>query len=176
MTAASVVGREFTLSVLERVCDMQRDGLLEALAEGVDAGLIEEVRGQLGRFTFAHALVRETLYGEPSTVQRIRLHRDVAVALEELYGQFEDEHLAEMAHHFLEAAPGGDADRAVDYAVRAAQRANRLLAYEESVRFYLVALDVVELAGGDGGNRCDLLLALGESYWRTGAEPSAWRA
>src|SRR5205085_12230447 len=71
---------------------------------------------------------------------------------------------------------GGGTDRAIDYAVRAAAHANGLLAYEESVRFHQAALEVLELAGGDPPRRCDLLLGLGESNWRTGAEPAAWDA
>jgi len=70
--AASVVGREFGLNVLERVCERPRDELLELLAEAVNAGVIEEVGGVRGRFSFVHALVRETLYARFPGARRSR--------------------------------------------------------------------------------------------------------
>ena len=53
--------------------------------------------------------------------------------------------MAELAHHFFEAAPGGDVDKALEYAQRAGERALKLLAYEEAARFYELSLQAVEL-------------------------------
>ena len=61
--------------------------------------------------------------------------------LERVYAGDVDAHSAELAHHFcLAAAAGGDVERAVAYASRAARRATRLLAFEEAVRLYELAL------------------------------------
>ena len=54
-----------------------------------------------------------------------------------------DAHLAELAHHFFEAAAGGDGQKAVDYARRAGSRAVALLAYEEAVRLYDMAIEAL---------------------------------
>src|SRR5206468_6958874 len=71
-------------------------------------------------------------------------------------------------------APGGDAERAIRYASRAAERATRLLAYEEAVRFYGAALEARDLAPGDGATRCDLLFGLGDAQWSSGDETRGW--
>ena len=73
-----------------------------------------------------------------------------------------DRHVAELAHHFFLAAPGGSAAKAVDYAARAAERAVAELAYEEAARLYEMAVTAHELQpGADALVRCELLLALG---------------
>ena len=66
-------------------------------------------------------------------------------ALEALYAHDLDPHLAELAHHFFDAAPGGEVERAVGYARRAADRAVELLAYEEAARLYEQGLQALEL-------------------------------
>jgi hypothetical protein len=81
------------------------------------------------------------------------------MALEDLYSADAEPHLAELAQHFFHAAPGGDAERAVSYTMRAAERATRLHAYEEAARHYDLALQALELRGADEPRRC-LRLAL----------------
>jgi len=81
------------------------------------------VPGTTGRYSFAHALIRETLVDELSAIRRPRIHRRVAEILEDLYGAAPERHLAELAYHFCAAAPAGDVGRAVSYASRAGARA-----------------------------------------------------
>ena len=91
-----------------------------------------------------------------------------------VYEDAAEPHLAEIAHHFFEAAPGGDVDRAVEYAQRAADHAVRLLAYEEGARLYTSALEALELKPVVTANeRCELLLGLGEAQARAGDESAA---
>ena len=78
-------------------------------------------------------------------------------------------HLAEIAHHFFEAAPGGDRDRAITWAIRAGDRAIGLLAYEEAARLYGLALAALDSKpDADEPARCEVLLALGEAQARSG--------
>jgi eukaryotic-like serine/threonine-protein kinase len=81
---AAVVGREFDFSVLQALADVPEDRLLDAIDEGLEAHLIHEVPAAPGRYTFTHALIRETLYGELTGARRIRLHRRVAEVLERM--------------------------------------------------------------------------------------------
>ncbi|MDO8615442.1 MAG: protein kinase [Dehalococcoidia bacterium] len=169
LTIGSVIGREFGLRALERVSDLSGDRLLEALEEAVGARVIAEKPESLDYYSFSHALIRETLYEELSTARRVRLHRQIGDVLEELYSDSADPHLAELAYHFAEAAPGGDVDKAMDYARRAGQRALSLLAYEEAVGHYERALQTLELkTPPDEELRCELLLALGDAQMKAG--------
>ena len=166
---ASGLGREFSTAALERVSGTGGDALLELLDEALAARVVGEVPGARNRLRFSHALVRDALYEQLGASRRVRLHAEIGEALLSLYARDPEPHLAEIAHHFLEAAPGGDRERAIDYARRAADRAGRLLAYEEAARLYgmaLAALDSTESA--DEPTRCELLLALGEAQARSG--------
>jgi class 3 adenylate cyclase len=169
LTTASVIGRDFGLDALERVSDVKGDRLLEALEEAVGARVLTEVPRAIGRYSFSHALMRETLYEELSTTRRVRLHREIGEVLEALYGGNLEPHLPELAYHFSEGAQAGDVDKAIDYATRAAQRALSLTAYEDAATHYeraLQALDVTDKP--DEGRRCELLLALGEAHTSAG--------
>ncbi len=169
LTAAAVVGREFAVDVLEQVADLDEERLLEVLEEAIAARVIEEVAQRVGRYRFAHALIREALYEGVRRLDRMRRHRRVADVLETLYARNPVPHLAELAHHFLEALPGGDIDKAADYATRAGDRANDQLAYEEAAVHYERALQALELGEQpDERVRCALLLKLGEARGRAG--------
>ena len=109
-------------------------------------------------------LIRDALYDELPATRRLRLHRDVGEALEALYAHDPEPHLAELAHHFRQAVPVVDAERAVRYATRAGDRAALLLAYEEAARLYVVALELVDDAAGSS----ELLLRLGDVQARQG--------
>jgi len=176
LTIASVIGREFGLDALERVIlrqpqdeRLKGDRLLEALEEAVAARVVTEVPRAVGRYSFSHALIWETLYEELTTTRRVRLHRRIGEVLEGLYGAHPEPHVAELAHHFFEAAPGGDVAKAIDYARRAGDRAAALLAHEEAAEHYGLALQALELRDKpDDRLRCELLLALGEAQRKAG--------
>jgi len=177
LAVVSVLGREFSLDAVERLGDGPTEHLLDLLDEAMAARVIAEVRGSLGRFRFAHALVRDALYGELTPLRRIRLHRRAGEALESLYAHEPHEHLAELAYHFFEAAPGGDARKAIDYLLRAGDRAVGMTAYEEAARLYGMGLDVFELgSAGDQMLRCQLSLRQGEAHARAGDSRAAKEA
>ena len=169
LTVAAVIGREFGLEPLTHLTGLAEERLLEILDEAVAARVITEVPRTAGRYLFAHALIRETLYEELSATRRVRLHRQVGEVLEQLYGGHSDPHLAELAYHFFEAARGGDVDKAIGYAVRAGERAAAMMAHEEAVRQFELALQAFELREPRAeAHRCELLLRLGDTLWRAG--------
>jgi len=116
--------------------------------------------------------VRATLYDGISQLRRARLHGRVGEVLVKLRGGDLDPHLAMLAHHFAQAAPVERPDRAIDFALAAARRADRLLAWEEAAQHYRAALRTRELVGGrEDRVRADLLLALGASEDHAGISP-----
>jgi DNA-binding SARP family transcriptional activator len=139
--SAAVLGREFGIDELASVVDLAAESLLVLLEEASAEKLLVDARGGGGRLTFAHALIRDTLYQSLGAARRARLHRRAAEALESLYGD-DETHLTELAHHLVNAVPLGDADRAAGYAARAGDRAALLLAFEEALRLYAVAADL----------------------------------
>jgi class 3 adenylate cyclase len=170
LTLASVLGREFSLEALELVAERPRGEILEILDEATADRVVGEVPGAASRLRFGHALIRDTLYDDVPTTRRARLHARVGEALEQLYADDLDPHLGELAHHFFAAAPAGYVREAVDYARRAGDRAVRLLAFEEGVALYRLALQLTDVKGAE---RCEILLALGEAEARAGDTPAA---
>ena len=74
LTIASVIGREFGIDSLERAGDLSRDELLEVLEEAIAAEIVSEQPLVVGRYSFSHALVYETLYDELTTTRRVHIH------------------------------------------------------------------------------------------------------
>ena len=165
LMVAAVIGRDFSLDVLERVVDLTEDELLTALEEAIGRSVIEERPGPgTLAFHFTHAVFRELLYDEMSAPRRVRRHQQIAHALEDLYADTLNNHAAELAEHFAQSAAPEDLTKAVTYGEVAARRAQNVYAHGEAVRHLEQALraqDAVE--PDDGVRRCDLLLALGES-------------
>ena len=121
-----------------------------------------------------HDLVRETLYDELPTSERMRLHQRVGTILEEVHAADLELHLAELAYHFSQAAPVAGPEKAIDYALQTAQRSLRLLAYEEASRHYDHALHLLALQEhADLAQRADILLALGQAQTRSGQTTQA---
>ena len=174
LTYASVLGREFSLDALTRLTGFQEGALLDALDEAMAARIVGDVPGVPGRVSFAHVLIRDTLYEDLTPARRLRLHREAGGVIETLYANRLESHLAELAYHFAEAAPAGDADKAVGYAWQAGDRAAGLLAFEEAARLYRLALKLTEVDDLAGRRRrCRLLVALGDVQARAGDMPAA---
>jgi DNA-binding SARP family transcriptional activator len=173
LQVAAVIGREFDYDVLEAVAPLADDALIAAMEEGVEARVLREA-GSVGRYAFTHALVRATLYDGLSQLRRARLHGRVGEAISSLRSADLDPHLPQLAHHFAQAAPVEQPERAIDFALAAARRADRLLAWEEAAQHYRAALRARELAGAhEDLVRGELLLALGASEDRAGMEEAA---
>jgi class 3 adenylate cyclase/tetratricopeptide (TPR) repeat protein len=169
LTVAAVCGRTFALAPLVDACERPEPQVLAALDEAVGARLVVELGGGAPRFSFAHALIRETIYDELTVNRRTRLHRRIAAALEPLANDDDQAAVAELAHHLAIAAPGGDVDRAVRYAERAADLADGALAYEEAARFYLMAVQSLDLLPVvDESRRAQLMLKVGRAFKRAG--------
>jgi DNA-binding SARP family transcriptional activator len=171
----AVVGRSFELELLERLSGKSADWIAEVLEEAVAARVLTEdsaVAG--GRYAFSHALVRETLYERLTRTRRVRLHRAIAEALEDLYGRDPGPHLGDLAYHALKAARPRDAEQASAYAREAGEYAMRVLAYEDAAAHFHRALQALESSpepSADG--RCELLLALGDALAKGGEAEEA---
>ena len=169
LRVAAVIGREFDLHLLQRTSRLSPAKLLDVLGQAAAVGVIGELPSTPRRYAFAHELVRETLYDDLPPARRLELHQKVGQLLESVYADDLDPHLSEIARHLYLAAPLGDPGRALEYLVRAGDRASELFAYEEAAVHYRQALELLALAGeASGERRCELQLRLGDSQWRSG--------
>jgi DNA-binding winged helix-turn-helix (wHTH) protein/tetratricopeptide (TPR) repeat protein len=159
LRAAAAAGREASRSLLEAV-EPEID-VAPGLAEACNASLLRELSSAGDRYGFSHELVREAVYdelGEDPEEQR-RLHLRIAAAIE----ASTHDRLADIAHHLAAAAPLGPVDRAIDFLLRAGDRAREQHAVEEAMWSYRQALALLERWLPDARRlRCEALLALGE--------------
>jgi hypothetical protein len=167
LAVGSVIGLQFHVATLSCAAGVSREELLELLEAAGRHGLLHPVAGSREKYAFSHGLVQATLYEGLSPGQRTALHRAVAEALEARYGPDElDARVTELAHHFLEAAPEAEDDRAISYARRAAERALRQYAYDQAAGLFQRALAILPSNRPD--DRIALLQCLGEAQTRAG--------
>jgi predicted ATPase len=70
-------------------------------------------------YTFKHALTHDVAYKSVLNERRRLLHERIAAALESIYTESLDDHLAELAHHYVRS---GNRGKAVEYCLRAVQQ------------------------------------------------------
>ncbi|RKN27325.1 transcriptional regulator [Micromonospora musae] len=167
---AAVVGREADVATLVAAADTDEALLVEALEAGLAAGLLTEPAP--GRVRFVHGLVRDTVYQDLSQLRRVRMHARVAAATRRLRpGDY-----PALAHHYARAASPETAPLAVDYAVRAAELAQRRFAHDAAAELLSRAVDAAETISGDrDALRVDLLGRLLRAQARAGALTAARR-
>jgi tetratricopeptide (TPR) repeat protein len=173
LAAAAVIGREFDVDLLGRAANASMEEVWTLLDEARDAHLVGDAPASEGRLRFTHALVQETLYDEIPGAERPQRHRAVGRALEAA-STMGGPRLAELAHHFLRAAPLDEPTRAraAEYAERAGAEAAVLLAFEDAAAHYEHALRL--LGEDDPSERvCRLLLARGDAEMRAGTRRRA---
>ncbi len=137
---ASVIGREFTSRLLDRIGDIRgrtEDFLreLKALELIYEKSLFPELA-----YMFKHALTHDVAYSSLLVQRRKELHRVIALAIEELYAERLAEQYEVLAHHFSRAE---DWTRALDYLLKGAEKAMQSFANREAVALYDQALEVV---------------------------------
>jgi class 3 adenylate cyclase/tetratricopeptide (TPR) repeat protein len=166
---AAVIGTEFDLAIVEAAGGPSSDELLDALDEATRIGVLREVAGSVGRYRFAHALVRSSLHEEISTNRRVRMHWSVGEAIEGRRGHDDDASLDALAYHYGEGALAGDPEKAVAVTRRAAIKATRELAFEAAAGHLERAIGLVELFDRPSLEvRCDLLLDLATALRHAG--------
>ncbi len=162
LTTAAVVGRAFEMRVMSSLMsdNMTEGMLLDVLEEALNARVIEELSGSVGRYQFTHALIQETLTDDLSLTRRVRLHARIAETLEALYGDRTKDHAVELAHHFAQAEAMLGSDKLVEYSLFAGQAALVAYAFEDAEAIYRRALNALEGSEMDE-SKADLTTGLG---------------
>jgi class 3 adenylate cyclase len=127
----AVIGREFSFELFRSVFPIAEERLRGSLDALVAADLVlEQGQPPQATYSFRHALVQDAAYSSLLRERRRALHRQVAIGLERDGGGPEAAEPELLAYHFTEA---GVADRAIDYHLRAAERAMTRCALAEMV-------------------------------------------
>jgi len=165
LQTASVLGREFSLRLLEAVWSADPAPHLAELKrlEFIhDAPAFDEPR-----CAFKHALIQDVAYDSLRSRRRVALHATAATALESLYAGRLEQVYDRLAHHW---SCTDRAELAVEYLSRFAEQAARGYAHTEASDALRAALERVDLlaeAGRDRG-RVELVLGLVSSLYFLG--------
>ena len=124
---ASVIGRPFTVELLEKATDWDELSVAQALEELWHRRIIES-RG-VSEYDFTHDRLREVACSELTPVRWRYFHRRVARALAEVYGTDLEVWSGQIASHFEQA---GMAEEAIEHYRRAAGYARQRYANAEA--------------------------------------------
>jgi DNA-binding SARP family transcriptional activator len=164
LQVAAVIGNEFDLDL---VSELAGSPAADALDVAVENAVLIEVPRRVARFRFTHTLMQRYLYTELGAAHRAELHRRVALAIEagSEYGRWPT---AELARHWL-AAGDGEAEKAREYSARAGDEALAKLAPDDALRWYGVAIELLDRqANPDERELTDLLIRRGEAERQAG--------
>ena len=151
LQATSVIGREFSLSILRLALadQLQETQIQTALDELAQREFITPEPGMAtdtepakvsDTFTFRHVLVSDAIYGTMLKQDRGTFHLLVAQAIETLYADRLDGYVEILANHYLRSP---QLDRALHYLILAGQKAARNYANEQARQHFVTALGLL---------------------------------
>jgi class 3 adenylate cyclase/tetratricopeptide (TPR) repeat protein len=160
---AAVIGRVFLHRVLAAIAKEERELDRHLITLQREQMIRERARIPELEYVFKHELIREAAYSGLLKKERRVFHCQVAEALERLYPERAEEQVELLAHHWLQA---GDADKAIDYLIRAGDRARTHYACTEAVSVYTQALELVEASKrpDSAGLAAELLERRGQAH------------
>jgi tetratricopeptide (TPR) repeat protein/tRNA A-37 threonylcarbamoyl transferase component Bud32 len=166
LTLASFVGNDFTFEALLGVTGIEEDKLLELMEKILKTELIKErvIRGK-DVYCFADVIVRDVVHEEVSHLRHKKLHSTVGSALEKVYAKEIEQRFGELAYHFLES---GDKDKALDYFLKAGEKAQRVYAYLEAFSYFQHSLELLEEKEGNLEQKASITERLGDLEWWIG--------
>jgi ATP/maltotriose-dependent transcriptional regulator MalT/class 3 adenylate cyclase len=144
LRAAAVIGRDFTLPLLERLLG-PADAVEVSLRQLKTSGLIYE-RSLYPEivYTFKHALTHEVVYATLLPPTRRQLHTAVASAIADLYADRVADRFEMLAFH---AERAEDWQVAAEYLVKSGDKAMAAFAPLPAIRFYDRALAAMAKSG-----------------------------
>ena len=156
----AVVGTEFPLSLVramsERASESELDRTLEQL-QLADFIYEQPAAGDI-EYTFKHALTQEVAYNSVLHERRKALHERIGAAIESLYADSLDDHVAELARHYGRSNRGA---KAAHYLHLAAIQAQQRGAFGDAVALTRRGLTALETMGaGPERDRLEIPLQL----------------
>src|SRR5262245_12335285 len=138
LDVAALFTETVRFDIAAQVAGLEESAALDALDEALAAQLLKSTPDPHA-FEFTHALVRHTLYGALNAPRRVRLHRQLAAAMEQAYGA-DERYAGEIARQYYQSAALPGAECGVAYCLAAADGAKRAGALEEVADVLAMAL------------------------------------
>jgi tetratricopeptide (TPR) repeat protein len=138
----AVIGKDFPLNLVRHMTTSPEDRL-DSMLKGLQAGEFIYEQPALGEaeYTFKHALTQEVAYNSVLMERRRLLHERTGEAIEALFKERIDDHLAELAHHYSRSA---NTRKALEYLFRAGSQAMSRFAFSEAATRLSSALEFLK--------------------------------
>lgn len=145
LSIAAVVGRDVDLGILAGAADLGAADVIDHLDPAVAHRLLEQAPEHPAELRFSHALVREVLLNDLTSLRRARLHLKVADAIEATGADADRAEI--LAEHLWQAAPVGVGERAAQALETAAEVAIRRVSYASAEDLLTRAVQLRRAAG-----------------------------
>src|SRR5262249_40309917 len=151
LQVASVVGRRFGITLVSRVRESDHNHVAVDLQDlhAVDFVFPSAHDPEL-MYSFKHALTQDVVYTSLLERRRRRFHAAAALGLDELYADRIDDVIELLAYHYEHS---GEDEKAVDYAILAAEKAQRRWANTEALALFAGARKRLESMPDTPANR-----------------------
>jgi class 3 adenylate cyclase/predicted ATPase len=138
----AIIGKDFPLNLVRHIT-ARPDDRLEPMLKGLRAGEFIYEQPALGEaeYTFKHTLTQEVANNSILMERRRLLHERTGEAIETLFKDRIDDHLAELAHHYSRS---GNTRKAVEYLFRAGSQAAARSAHSEALSRLSSALEFLK--------------------------------
>jgi tetratricopeptide (TPR) repeat protein len=163
---ASVIGEEFTSSILGKAVGIKRVELLEQLRTLEQNHKL--IRSTDSKYRFDHGKINEVLYNKIPTELKMEYHALIAGAIESLNKDNLDAVLGGLAGHYYRCR---NKEKALPYLFKAAKKATNHYAHHESLEYYGFALDMIESSEDSTENikkKLEIIMAMGNNYYSIG--------
>jgi class 3 adenylate cyclase/tetratricopeptide (TPR) repeat protein len=138
----AVIGKDLPLNLVRHMTAIP-DDRLEPMLKSLRAGefIYEQPALEKTEYTFKHVLTQEVAYNSVLVERRRVMHERIGQAIEALFKDRIDDHLAELAHHYSRTA---NTRKAVEYLFRAASQAEARSAFSEAISRLSRAMELLK--------------------------------
>ncbi|TES94234.1 MAG: tetratricopeptide repeat protein [Candidatus Cloacimonadota bacterium] len=154
---ASVIGRNFYVRILERLCLLDSLMLSLYLATLEDFEYISALKRQPEvEYIFRHPLLQGVVYNGLLKKRRRELHRKVGEAIEEIYKDRTDDFAEQLAYQY---ANSDNIEKGLEWLKKAGQKAKERYANDEAIEYFQKIVSIIK--EGIGGQKEELCAAYG---------------
>jgi len=133
LQTGSVIEREFSHPLIQRVTGLSEQELLSKLSALKDSELLYErgIYPELS-YIFKHALTREVIYDSILTKRKKNFHEKVAYAIEDIYSENVSEHYGVLVEHFSKSEIY---EKAAEYSKLASRKAIKTGSMKDAILY-----------------------------------------
>jgi len=160
MDIGSVIGGAIPFELLLETSKFDEIDLLDHVDMLIGDQIWEEDPSE-EMFYFSHDLIEKTVYEGLRDMKKKLLHKKVAENIKVIYDYKIDEWYSELARHYDE---GKDHSKALDYYLKAGEKAEEVYANEDAIKMYERALELADKTEDHDINRCELFETISRAH------------